>query len=498
MTHLLTNSPVLPVLILLSSALLGTVIAWRRPSLSWPFTISVVAVVTAISGYNLVRVLREGPIHYYQGNWAPPIGIEYVLDHLSAFVMLVVNTVALLVLFHARVVVKAETPGKELGYYGTALLMLCGFNGIIITGDLFNLYVFLEIGSLSLYGLIAVGERKAPIAAFRYLVMGTLAGCFYLLGIGFLYMKTGSLNMADTAAILPSMLGQPAVLVGLMFVFLGMGIKMALFPLHGWLPDAYTYAPSASSALIAPIGTKVGAYVLLRLVYFVFGITIIARTLPVAKVICWLAAAGIIYGSILAIAQRELKRMLAYSSIAQIGYVALGIGMANRWALTGAILHIMNHAFMKGCLFLTAANFRRKLGHSDISRFDWSIRKKMPWTMAAFSISALSMIGLPPMAGFFSKLFLAMGAVNGKHWIFLVVILFSSLLNAVYFFRVLEKAYLKPAGDAEAADGACARDEAVPSMLIPTLIMALLLIILGLLSTVIADGILAHIAPPGL
>ncbi|MFC2155951.1 proton-conducting transporter membrane subunit, partial [Acidobacteriota bacterium] len=386
-----------------------------------------------------------------------------------------------------------------VSYFAAVVLMLCGFNGIVITGDLFNLYVFLEISSLSLYGLIASGEKQSPVAAFRYLIMGTIAASFYLLGIGFLYMKTGSLNMADVKAILPSVLDQPAIAVALVLIVLGMGIKMALFPMHGWLPDAYIYAPSTSSAIIAPTGTKVGAYVLLRVMFFVFGVTFVTKNLPVAQIITYLAAIAIIYGSVVAIAQKEMKRMLAYSSVAQIGYIGLGIGLANPFGLIGAVLHVLNHAFMKACLFLVAGNFRFKLGHSRIDKLNNSVRKKMPWTMAAFTVGALSMVGLPPMAGFFSKWYLALATLENSNVLLLIVILISSLLNLVYFFRILEKVYMKPRTDTPPEEESdIERDEVGASMLWPTLILAAGLIILGLLNAFIVKGVIKFILPAGM
>jgi len=511
-TILTNNSPVLIPLLFLAFGLITPLVAWKREKLAWPTMMLASLISVGISIFNVFKVLNNGPVHYYMGNWVPPIGIEYVLDHLSAFVMLVINVVAFLVLLHSKIIVNHELSGKQPPYYAAISLMLAGFNGIVITGDLFNLYVFLEISSLSLYGLIAVGEKKSPIAAFRYLIMGTIAASFYLMGVGFLYITAGSLNMADVKALIPSFADQPAILVALALMVVGIGIKMAIFPLHGWLPDAYTYAPSTSSAIIAPTGTKVASYVLLRVLFFVFGISFITKTLPIAQIITWLAAIGIIFGSILAIAQKELKRMLAYSSVAQVGYIGLGIGLANPLGIVGAVLHVLNHAFMKACLFLVAGNFRFKLGHSNIFKLDNSIRKKMPWTMAAFTAAALSMVGLPPLAGFFSKWYLALGTIEKSKtswtgWIFLAVILISSLLNAVYFFRVLEKVYMKPLGkkaknttdthgkmeNEGSIEIPC--DEVSPSMLIPTLIFGIGLIILGLLNAFIVKGILTYIVP---
>jgi multicomponent Na+:H+ antiporter subunit D len=496
MTWIWNNSPALPVVLLLPTAIAIPLFALIERRLARGLALAVTLIAAGLSVLNLYKTLSLGPIHYHMGGWPPPIGIEYILDPLSALVLVVINVMGFLVLVHAGRVVDREVPdpAKHVPYYAVAVLMLCGFNGIVVTGDFFNLYVWLEIASLSLYGLIAVGSRKAPVAALRYLILGTIGACFYLLGLGFLFTMTGTLNMADFKAILPAVGREPAIIVGLGLIVAGMGLKMALFPLHGWLPDAYTYAPSSSSALIAPLGTKVGAYVLLRILFFIFGAGFVTRTIPVTTVIGWLAAAGILYGSILAIAQTELKRMLAYSSIAQVGYIGLGIGLASPLGFIGAVLHLLNHAAMKGLLFLVAGNFRTRLGHSDLGRLDGTTRRRMPWTTAAFTVGALSMIGVPPLAGFFSKWYLALGAVDRKNWTFLAVILLSSLLNAGSFFRVIERVYLAPA----AAGAPVAREEVAASLLVPVLILAAALLGLGLFNATIVKGVIAKMIPSAL
>jgi len=490
------NSAALIPLVLLATAILIPILAFKNNGIAYFLAISGSLATALLSIYNIHKVLESGPIHYHFGNWPPPIGIEYVLDHFSAFVTLVINCIAFLVLIYSKRVVDRELPDKQMPYYAVLILMLCGFNGIILTGDFFNLYVFLEISSLSLYGLIAVGEKPSPVAAFRYLIMGAVGASFYLLGVGFLYMVTGSLNMIDLKLILPAIQQQPAVIVGLSLMVTGVAIKMAVFPLHGWLPDSYTYAPSSTAAIVAPSGTKVGAYVMIRILFFVFGVGYVSKILPVTDILAWLAAIGIIYGSILAIAQKEMKRMLAYSSIAQIGYIGLGIGLANWWGLVGAVLHVLNHALMKACLFLVAGNLRTKLNHSDISKFDNTLRKKMPWTMAAFTVAALSMVGIPFTVGFFSKWYLALGTIKSSNWFFLIVILLSSLLNAVYFFRILEKVYMKPLTnqDKKTPEATIKRNEVSLSMLLPTITLAISLLVIGLFNTLIVKGIIFKIA----
>lgn len=540
------DGPALPVLVLLGAAVITPLVTLVARRSAYVIALAASAAATGFSVLNLIRVLEEGRVRYLMAGWPPPIGIEYVLDPLSAFVIVVINAVAVTVLVHARLSVRAEIFGenRRMPYYALVLLMLCGFNGIVATGDFFNLYVWLEISSLSLYGLIAVGERGSPVAAFRYLIMGAIGASFYLLGVGFVFVMTGSLNMADLAAILPHVRTEPPVVVGLVLMVTGMGLKMALFPLHGWLPDAYTMAPSSASALIAPTGTKVGAYVLIRMLFFVFGAEFAVRTIPVTSFIGWLAAAAVIYGSVMAIAQKELKRMLAFSSVAQVGYIGIGIGLASPLGIIGAVLHVLNHAVMKALLFIVAGSFRLRIGHSRIDRLDVAVRRKMPWTTAAFVVGALSMVGVPPLAGFFSKWYLALGAVQAENWIFLAVILVSSLLNAVYFFRIIERLYMEKAGVDGAAGGegaggarglaanglatggapgragadsgragpgaagAAADRDAVgrgggagdtpPSMLGPVLLLAAALLALGLFNAFLVKGVIMKILPPGL
>ncbi|MEX2463448.1 MAG: proton-conducting transporter membrane subunit, partial [Balneolaceae bacterium] len=336
---------------------------WRN-ELSQPIAVLGSGIAAAFSLVGFLNYLNDGALRYYFGGWEPPVGIEFVYDGLSGFFVLVINVVAFLVLIHSHHIAKREFPGKEMPYYTLAMLMMLGFNGMVLTGDLFNLYVFLEIASLSGYALISIGEKPAPYAAFRYLIIGTAGGTLYLLGVGFLYTVTGTLNIIDMSAMLPQLIDNHAVFVALILMIVGIGIKAALFPMHGWLPDAYTYASSSSTALIAPIGTKVAAYILFRIILWLFGIELTDAVAPISTIIGVLAAIGILYGSIMAIAQTEMKRMLAYSSVSQIGYIIMGLSLANPWGFAGAILHVLNHAVMKACLFMISGQMRLKEGHS--------------------------------------------------------------------------------------------------------------------------------------
>ncbi|MGM0545484.1 MAG: complex I subunit 5 family protein [Bacteroidota bacterium] len=482
----------IPITFILFAILIPVIGLWKR-KLSWHLALTGSGIATFFSAYGLWYLIQTGEtVRYYFGGWMPPVGIEFVYDGLAAFIVLVINAIAFLVLIHSKKISENEFPGKFMGYYSVAMLMMLGFNGMVLTGDLFNLYVFLEISSLSSYALIAIGEKRAPFAAFRYLIIGTVGGSLYLLGVGFLYTVTGTLNIIDMHQMLPEVIGHSSVIAAIILMVIGIGVKAALFPLHGWLPDSYTYASSTSSAIIAPIGTKVAAYILFRVVLFLFGVELIDAALPVTTIIGIFAGIGILYGSIMAIAQSELKKMLAYSSVSQIGYIIMGLSLANPFGFIGAILHVLNHALMKALLFLVSGSMRLKEGHSLITKFDDSYRKKYPWTMAAFTTAAISMVGLPPLAGFFSKWYLALGTIENSSWLLLAVILISSLLNAVYFFRILEKVYLRSPETSEVAEMAqtpAEKNEVDFSMMMPMGIMALGLLIVGIFNAYIVDVI---------
>jgi multicomponent Na+:H+ antiporter subunit D len=478
----------IPVTYILFAILIPVIGLWKR-EVARHLSLLGAGIATFLSAWGLFRLIQTGEtIRYFFGGWLPPIGIEFVYDGLAAFIVLVINAIALLVLIHSKEISKVEFPKKKVPYYAVVMLQMLGFNGMVLTGDLFNLYVFLEISSLSSYALIAIGEKRAPYSAFRYLIIGTVGGSLYLLGVGFLYTVTGTLNIIDMHAMLPMVIGHSSVIAALILMIVGVGIKAALFPLHGWLPDSYTFASSASSALIAPIGTKVAAYVLFRIVLFLFGVELIDHQLPVTTIIGIFAGIGILYGSIMAIAQSEMKKMLAYSSVSQIGYIIMGISLANPFGFIGAVLHILNHAMMKALLFLVSGSMRLKEGHSNITKFDYSYRKKYPWTMAAFATAGISMVGLPPLAGFFSKWYLVLGTVENSNWILLAVILISSLLNAVYFFRILEKVYLNNP-DTESPDETEVekRNEVGFSMMFPMAVIAIGLLVVGIFNAYIVN-----------
>ena len=490
--------PALVVIVPLLSALVISAIGWLNKRLCFPIAVAALAVAACSSMGLLLRVLDEGVIVYKLGGWDPPMGIAYYVDHLNGLVLPVVSIVAFLNLIASKKSIEQEFPEKAAPFYALYVLMVTGLLGIVVTGDAFNLYVLLEIAALTGYGLLAMGEERAPLATLNYLYMGTIGACFYLLGVGYLYIVTGSLNMVDIAQILPSLYQSKAVTTAFIICMVGVWLKMAFFPLHAWLPNAYTYAPSAASGLIAPLVTKVMIYVMIRLMLTVFTPEFAFNTLAVSEPIVWLAVIAILFGAIFALAERNLKKMLAYIIVAEVGYMVGGAWLGNRAGMTGAILHIVNDALMTLCVFLAVGNIVYKLRGYAFDDLKGLVRK-MPFTMGAFVIGALSIIGVPPTCGFFSKWYLISGAIQAGHYAFMVALLFSSLVNVVLFFRVIEICYYEPFSDHHGHDHpAESMDEAPLTMLVPLLIVAVSLVLVGLYTGNIVNGIIEFAIPKGI
>jgi multicomponent Na+:H+ antiporter subunit D len=473
--------PIIVVFFPLLFAFLIPVLGWWKKSLCYPLAMIAVSISFFSSLFVANRVLRYGPLHYYLGGWEPPWGIEFSIDHLNAFMVVLVTSLSFLVVIYAKRSVEKELLGKEIPFYSLFLLLFTGLLGIVSTGDMFNLYVFLEIASLSCYALIAVGKDRALVASFRYVVMGTIGACFYLLGVGYLYITTGSLNMGDLAVLLPPLYGNAVVQTAFVFILIGLGIKVALFPLHTWQPDAYTYAPSVVSVMISTAMAKTSIYALIRIIFSVFTLNFITGFLPIFDILCWLSAIAMIFGSIYAIMQSKLKKMLAYSSIANVGYIILGIGLSvsTTMGLTPALMHVLNHALIKGCMFMVAGAFIYKAGLWDINNFV-GLGRKMPYTCLAFILAALAMIGMPPSVGFISKWYLILAALDSGKYLLVAVIFFSTLLMIVYVWQVIEIMYIRVEERQEGEESEIRVDEEPMSMLVPGIILAFLCFAIGI------------------
>lgn len=473
------NLPALAIVIPLLAAPLVALIA--RPALAWALSALSGLMTLAVTGGLLARVVESGPIIYAVGGWAGPWGIEYRIDTLSAAMLILVAGIGALSLLYARASVAREIPPARASlFYSLMLLCLTGLLGMCISGDVFNVFVFLEISALSSYALIAMGStRRAFTAAFNYLILGTIGATFYVIGIGLLYMMTGTLNMADLAIRVPPVMDTSTVQMAIAFLAVGLSLKAALFPLHLWLPNAYAYAPSVVTAFLAATATKVSIYVLVR---FLFGVLGGAGMLSVegplgldaATLILALALAGVVVASLSAIYQEDAKRLLAYSSVAQVGYMLLGVGLASPAGLSAGLIHVFNHALIKFALFLALGAVVWRTGSAHMVALAGA-GKRMPWTMAAFVIAGLSLIGVPGTVGFVSKWMLLTASLDQGLWWVAGLIVFTSLLAVVYVWKMIEAAYFRPV-----PDGAPDIAEAPLSLRLPLWLVALACLYFGL------------------
>ena len=484
MSSVEAHLPVLQVLIPLVGAFLSAF--FRRGTSGWALSLVVTWACFAVSVWLLSKVMETGqPISYVMGGWAVPQGIEYRVDVLNAFVLVLVTSVGAVIMPYAKRSVAHEIDShQQAGFYTMYMLCLAGLLGITVTGDAFNVFVFLEVSSLSTYVLIALGRhRRGLLASYQYLIVGTMGATLYVIGVALLYIVTGSLNFADIASRLGAASAEfpRPVLAALAFLTVGICLKLALFPLHVWLPNAYAYAPSAATAFLAGTATKVAVYLLIRIFFSIFGVAISFETLPVAEVLLVLSLAAMFLASFSAVFEDHGKRMLAYSSVAQIGYITLGIGLANQAGLTGSIVHLFNHAVTKAALFLALGAVFYRIGSLRISDFA-GLGRTMPLTMAAFVVGGLSIIGVPGTAGFISKWYLALGALEKGYWPLVFLIVASSLIAVVYIGRVVEAAYFR------APTGAAAEAREPPlSMLVPLLVLAAATLYLGIDTRATAD-----------
>jgi len=428
--------PALQVMLPLVMAPLIVII--RHPLWSWALATITSVLACWVSWLLLQQVVDGSVIRYAIGGWEAPTGIEFYIDRANAGVALLVSGLSSLVLVYAYHSIKRTVDtSRHYLFYAGWLLCLTGLIGMVITGDAFNVFVFLEISSLSTYMLIAFGsDRQALVASFRYLVMGSVGASFILIGIGFLYAATGTLNMVDLAARIPDSESPRAVLVAFSFLTVGLMIKAAVFPLHGWLLNAYHHAPIAVTAFLAGTATKVSLYILVRMFFSIFGDEYSFGTMLLNWVLLPSAVAAFLTMSLVAIYQTDLRRMLAYSSVAQIGYILAGISLATQEGLTAAVVHMFNHGMVKATLFMAVGCILYRAGHAHIPSLD-RMMSRMPFTTTAFILSGLGLVGVPLTVGFVSKFTLISALMESGWWPAAAMILLSSVMATAYIGRVI-------------------------------------------------------------
>jgi multicomponent Na+:H+ antiporter subunit D len=433
-------SDLLPLLVAvpLLGALVPFVLGPRRPALARSATIALLLVQVGMAVAAVALVATGGPRTYVVGGLPAAVGIGLRLDAVSTVFTLLVAVAGAAVYLAVRR--DATGPSDSLW-----LLLVAGLTGVTVTADVFNLYVFLEISGLAAYALVATRrDAAAALAAFHYLLVGTVGATFYLLGVGYLYVATGTLAMADLRVALPAVgYASPLVVAAFALVVLGLGVKLAVFPLHAWKPDAYAAAPVDVTALLATLGSTVAGYGLVRIVYEVFTASFLAAV-PVAQ--GGLLAAGtvsVLAGGYLTLRQTNLRRLLAYSSVLQFGLVVVGVALATPAAVTAAVVLLVANAVAKGGLFVATGLFERELDAATVAEYAGRAREE-PVVAGAIAVAFASLVGLPPTAGFAGKWYLAVAAVDAGEWLVAAVVLASTLLSLAYAGRVVERLYLAP------------------------------------------------------
>ena len=461
--HLIVMLVVLPII----GAAVPPLASLRFDRVGWAVATATALGHAALAGALAWTVWTDGIVRYEVGGFAAPYGIELVADGLTILLVVLIGAVSLGVLAYAR-----HAGPHANSFYSQFLLLVAGLSGMTVTGDVFNLYVFLEITGLAAYGLVASGRgARSAVAALKYLIIGTIGASLYLLGVGYALAATGTLNMADLSEKLAAT-GYDSTLVLTAFglIVAGLLVKVALFPIHTWQPDAYADSPDSVSAFISALVSTVSAYALARVLFSVFTVDFL-EAVPIARqALVTVACVSIVAGSALAVAQSDVQRMLAYSSVSQFGLVIAGFAIATPLAVVGATVHLVGHAVMKGGLFAATGIIERKTGATTVGGYA-GIAGRAPAAAGAFTVLALAMVGVPPAVGFMGKWYIVLGAVNAGTWPVVAVLLASTLLTLAYFARLAERLYFAEATiapESVAADGG----ERVSTAMIVTVVVA--------------------------
>ena len=454
----MTLAEQLPVLVVVLPLFVAPLLALlaSRGNLPWLVATLTSALTFAMAIALAAQVMQTGVIYYELGNWPVPFGIGLTIGPLSAMMLMIISGASTVALVAGRESMNAEVgTGHQALLYSCWLLAMTGLLGITVTGDAFNIFVFMEISSLASYVMVANGpKRQALTASFKYLVTGTIGATFYLIGVGYLYMMTGTLNIADMAVRLADVSDTLPVMIAGGFVILGVALKAALFPMHAWMPNAYQHAPTPVAIFFAACATKVALFVMLRVQYELLLPNLGPQAAFLTSWLIPLCVGGFLVGSAVAMFERDLKRMLGYSSVAQLGYIVLGISLANSAGVTAAMIHFFNHALIKAALFVAVAGMVLRFGSSNIEQLA-GVGKRMPWTTLGFMLAGVSLIGVPLTAGFISKWYLiqAVLELGGLGILLTILILVSSLMAVVYIWKVVEVAYFKEPIDGQSMVG---------------------------------------------
>lgn len=475
--------PWIPLLVVASSLLPGLIIfglAEERVRLRTVLNLAGALVKLALVGWMLWGVYQG---HHYETRLALLPNLELVLRAGPLALLFVSLSTLLWLVTTVYAIGYLEGSPHRSRFFGFFSLCVTATVGVALAGNLITFLLFYELLTLSTYPLVVHrGTEAARRAGKSYLTYTIFGGALLLLGTAWLYSITGTLEFTPRGFL--DGLGdehRPALIIIFALLIAGLGVKAALVPFHGWLPQAMV-APAPVSALLHAVAVvKAGAFGIIRVVYEVFGVEF-AAGLGVTAPLAWLAATTIIYGSLRALFQDDLKRRLAYSTVSQVSYIALGVAIAGPIATIGGVVHLVHQGLMKITLFFCAGNLAETLGIHKVSEMH-GVGRRMPWTMAAFTVGAFGMIGAPPVAGFISKWYLGTGALDaGQDWV-LMVLAGSSLLNAAYFLPILHAAWFREPPDSWPEEHHFGHRETAWALLLPPLLTAALALAAGLLAT---------------
>ena len=484
--------PAILFLLPLFAAISMPLVCLKHRHWSHPISVAILAAMALISFLNLNNVIQHGEVRYVFGGWAAPLGIEWVADGLASIIIVLLSLLGLLGVVFTGPTCPKTLGGRIVHYYTLILLLVSALIGIVFAGDLFNLFVFLEVAAICSYALVGVAGGRALFAAFRYLILGTLGASLYLLGVSYLYAVTGTLNMGDMADKLPLLLGSKALVGGLLFIFIGLGIKMALVPFHAWMPEAYSYAPDSISPILAPLLTKVALLAWVRIIFWVFNSSIVIYDIPILLLVSVLGVLAAVIGAGLALPQRDIKMMFAYGGISHIGIILIGIGQGNQTGFVGGVFYLLNDAVMQAGLFFIAGVAFCQYGVRTIDDLG-RIGRQAPWLTGSLVVVALGMIGLPPTGGFFGKWYIILGALDAGNYVSVVAVILSTLLTLAYFVKLFESIFRQKSTPSDVQF-----DEIPFSSKLSLGVTSAAIMILGLFSAPMIQLLLSHALPPGL
>ena len=434
--------PIIPAVLPLAFAPLCLLIKHRL--FCWLLTVVAMFISCTTSFFTLRQLSKQNELTYPFGGWDAPVGIEYSIDHLNGVLLFFISGIGLLFILLYSGSLRWDLKGSRHYFFYTAfLLTFAGLAGVIATADAFNAFVFIEISSLGTYILVALGkDKRALLASYKYLILGTIGATFFVLGVGVLFVLTGSLNFLDISNRLEGLEQPIAHFTAMSFIIIGLLIKSAIFPLHAWLPTSYKYAPALITCFFSAISTKVSLYLLIRMLFDVGNVNSLIGRSIIEHIFFFLALLSIFFGSFAAYFEKDIKKLFAYSSISQVGIILIGISVATVEGLTSSLAHFINHGLTKGFIFVIVCFLGSVLGGTSFKRFA-GIGKVYPVLSGLLVYGCFSLIGVPGTPGFITKFSLISSLISSGNIVLAFTVLLLSILSVAYCWRIVELIYFE-------------------------------------------------------